>query len=60
MSENLFHPIYLVWTSIIALIIMWSGKAWRDWRITRREQLSHFKKAGDNVFHQNRLGSNIK
>ena len=59
MSENLFHPIYLVWTSIIALIIMWSGKAWRDWRKVK-QALSHFKKAGDNVFHQNRLGSNIK
>ncbi len=59
MSENLFHPMYLVWTSIIALIIIWSGKVWRDWRITRREQ-HHFKKAGDDVFHQNRLGSNIK
>ncbi len=22
MSENLFHPMYLLWTSIIALIIM--------------------------------------
>ena len=39
MSENLFQQMYLVWASIIALIIIWSGKAWRDWRITRREQL---------------------
>ena len=59
MSENLFQQMHLVWASIIALIIMWSGKAWRDWRITRREH-HHFRKAGDNVFHQNRLGSNIK
>ena len=59
MSENLFQPMYLVWASIIALIIIWSGKAWRDWRITRREQ-HHFRKAGDDVLHQNRLGSSIK
>jgi len=50
MSENLFQQMHLVWASIIVLIIMWSGKAWRDWRITRREH-HHFRKAGDDKLH---------
>jgi hypothetical protein len=50
MSENLFQPMHLVWASIIALIIIWSGKAWRDWHITWREH-HYFRKAGDDKLH---------
>ena len=53
MSENLFHPMYLLWTSIIALIIMWSGKVWKDWRKVK-QVLSYFKKAGNTGFNQYR------
>jgi hypothetical protein len=58
MYENLFQPMHLVWASIIALIIIWSGEAWREWRITWREH-HYFRKVGDDKLHQYRLGSSI-
>ena len=44
MSESLFQPMYLVWVSIIVLMIMWSREAWRHWWGTR-QGYKDFRKA---------------